>query len=376
MDSQLGIALSVIVVSIVMFIASLVFKDKAGDKPARFAFRLFYFFATLFFIVISVNIRHPSVILNLLGDLSLAILNASLVIGILWRCKSKISSSIIILIAVSYFIADVFIPVNSIQIAYFYNAICSLICVYALLNREGGRNVGDQGMAAIFMVNAVFLLVNNASFLGILDTSYYSQFTVIIFIFAPAYLAGLSLFLFSSYMLDAHKALEIQATTDSLTGLYNRRFFLKEANRVLQTSARHQDSICMMMCDIDHFKEINDNYGHKAGDLALVAFANVLKDSLRGGDILARYGGEEFVVLLPQTDISQACNVAERMRHQTEQLSITIEKGVIAFTASFGVCQVQNYQEIEVSIHQADKAMYRAKTEGRNLVKESDAITV
>ncbi len=374
MDPQLSVSLSVIVVSIVMFIASLLFKDKEGDKPARFAFRLFYFFAAIFFITISANLRYPSRGLELLGDVSLVVLNASLVIGVLWRSKSVIAPSLVVGLACGYFIAELIMTANSLQLAYSYNLVCSLICAYALLNRSQGRNVGDQGMAAIFLVNAVFLLINLASFYGLLDTSYYSQFTLVIFIFAPAYLAGLTLFLFSSYMLDAHKALKIQATTDPMTGLYNRRFFLKEANRVLKSCERYDEPVCMMMCDIDHFKEINDNFGHKVGDLALIEFSKVLRGSLRAGDILARYGGEEFVVILPQTFSHQACNVAERMRSETEQLTIATEKGKLTFTASFGICQVKNFQEIEVSIHQADKAMYQAKTAGRNLVKQEQPV--
>lgn len=369
MGSHLEIAFSVIVVSIVMFIASLLFKDKEGDKPARFAFRLFYFSTVLFFIVISANLKSPSPVLEIFSNLCVALINACLTIGILWRCQSKLPISVIYFLAISYFIVDTYSNNYSVQIAYFYNVICSLICVYALLNRPSGSNVGDKGMAVVILFNAVLLMVNLISFAGVLKESYYSQFMVMIFIFTPAYLAGLTIFLFSSYMLDAHKALEVQATTDSLTGLYNRRFFLKESKRILQTAARHQEPLCVMMCDIDHFKKINDNFGHKIGDMALSSFAKILSQSLRGGDILARYGGEEFVALLPQTNKAKALYVAERMRQQTENLSINTEKGIVKLTASFGLCEVHEYKEIEASINQADNAMYEAKSAGRNLVK-------
>ncbi len=369
MGPQLGVALSVIIVSFVMFISSLLFKDIEGDKPARFAFRIFYFCAAVFFIAISAQFNQPIAMLDILGDACVAIGNASLAIGILWRCKSTISSHVIALLAVIYFISDFYVDENSIQVAYAYVMICSLICVYALLNRKQGSNVGDKGMAIIILINAVLLLVNLISFYGLIERGAYNQFTTTVFIFIPAYLAGLTIFLFSSYMLDAHQALKIQATTDPMTDLYNRRFFLREAKRVLQSAARHQEPICVMMCDIDHFKKINDSFGHEIGDIAIRAFAKVLTKSLRAGDILARYGGEEFVALLPQTSYQQALHVAERMRHETEHLPIATEQGVIRLTASFGVCDVTNYQKIEVSINQADKAMYQAKSDGRNIVK-------
>lgn len=369
MGSQFEIALSVIIVSIVMFIASLLFKDKEGDKPARLAFRLFYFFTVTFFVVISANLQTPTPLLDLLSDVCIALTGASLTIGILWRCQSKIPIQFIVVLAIVYFITDTMIDRYSVQVAYSYSVIYSLICVYALLNRAQGSNVGDKGMASVILINAVLLLVNLASSIEIIGNEFYTQFIVTLFIFIPAYLAGLTIFLFSSYMLDAHKALEIEATTDPLTELYNRRFFLSESKRILSVAERHQEPLCIMMCDIDFFKKVNDNFGHKVGDKVLKKFAETLNKSLRGGDILARYGGEEFVALLTQTDKANGFSVVDRMREQIENLSIETEKGSINLTASFGLCEVKEFQDIEVSINLADNALYDAKSAGRNVVK-------
>jgi diguanylate cyclase (GGDEF)-like protein len=374
MGSQFEIALSVIIISIVMFIASLLFKDKEGDKPARFAFRLFYFFTVAFFVVISANIQSSSPLLDLLSDICIAVTGACLTVGILWRCQSNIPVPIIYALAILYFITDTLVGEYSVQVAYAYNVIYSLICVYALLNRAQGSNVGDKGMAIVILINTVLLLVNLASFTEIISNHFYTQFMITLFIFIPAYLAGLTIFLFSSYMLDAHKALEIQATTDPLTGLYNRRFFLCESKRILRTAERHQEQLCVMMCDIDFFKQINDSYGHKIGDKALKAIAQVLNQLLRGGDILARYGGEEFIAILRQTNKEKANVVVERMREQVEKLLIDTEKGTVKLTASFGLCEVQDYQDIEMSINRADNAMYKAKSAGRNTVKHYENV--
>ena len=376
MGSQFEIALSVIIVSIVMFIASLLFKDKEGDKPARIAFRLFYFFTVVFFVVISANIQASTPLLDFLSDICVALTGACLTIGILWRCQSKIPISLIYFLAIIYVITDSFVENYSVQIAYTYNVIYSLICVYALLNRNQGSNVGDKGMALVILINTVLILVNLASFSQVISNEFYTQFVVTLYIFIPAYLAGLTIFLFSSYMLDAHKALEIEATTDPLTELYNRRFFLRESKRILAAAERHQESLSVMMCDIDFFKQVNDTYGHKIGDKVLKAFAQVLNQSLRGGDILARYGGEEFVAILTQTNKDEALNVVERMREQVENLLIETDKGTVKLTASFGLCEVEEYHDIEMSINRADNAMYSAKSAGRNVVKHFENVLV
>lgn len=368
MDDNFEIALSVIVVSLVMFLASLLFKDKEGDKPARLAFRLFYFFTVLFFFAITFNEQSPSWFLDLLIDLFVAITQVCLTVGILWRCQSKLPLNIIYALALVYFILDFSSDQYSVEIAYSFVSICSLISVHALLNRPQGSNIGDKGMAFIVLINAVLLLINIGSSFGFIDENLYTEFSVTLFIFIPAYMAGLTIFLFSSYMLDAHKELQRQATTDPLTNLYNRRFFMKEAKRLLQTAERHKEPVCVMMCDIDFFKQINDNYGHKTGDHAIKAFAKILQESLRGGDILARYGGEEFVSILTQTNKEDGLAVAERMREQTENLTLETERGLIKITASFGLCEVQNYNDVEIAINQADDAMYQAKSSGRNKV--------
>ncbi len=110
------------------------------------------------------------------------------------------------------------------------------------------------------------------------------------------------------------KILQQQATTDELTGLFNRRYFLELAPRELKRATRRHDSISVALLDVDHFKQINDTYGHQAGDQALIAFAKICQQHIREMDMLARFGGDEFVLLLPEADSEQACEVVERIR--------------------------------------------------------------
>ncbi|MFW6055274.1 MAG: sensor domain-containing diguanylate cyclase, partial [Thermodesulfobacteriota bacterium] len=168
--------------------------------------------------------------------------------------------------------------------------------------------------------------------------------------------------------------LEKLATTDELTGLPNRRFFINQAKRDLANSARWGRPFSLLMIDIDHFKRINDTAGHEAGDLALKAIAELFRHTLRSGDLVGRLGGEEFAALLPQTDSDQAREVAERLRRFVEA-SASIAQGVNGVTVSVGLTtrvSVRDEGELEMVMKEADRALYRAKELGRNRVCIAD----
>ncbi len=156
--------------------------------------------------------------------------------------------------------------------------------------------------------------------------------------------------------------------TDQLTGLYNRRFFIEQATKILKSAQRHDFPISLIMCDIDHFKAINDCYGHDMGDKVLQSFSQLLTTIVRETDTLSRYGGEEFAILLPQTSIEGAAILAERMRKKTEQMTILTEQRKIKFTASFGIAAVNENEPFEQGLKASDKALYKAKAQGRNQI--------
>ena len=163
------------------------------------------------------------------------------------------------------------------------------------------------------------------------------------------------------------------ATTDALTGLLNRRAFLEWAAREVRRADRYRDNLSVILLDLDHFKRINDQRGHAAGDLALFGAAQLLTVVVRACDVVARWGGEEFVVALPSTSRDGAARVAERARTGLESGNILDANGDrIPVTASFGVAEICTDESIEQLIDRADRAMYGAKNAGRNRVFLAD----
>lgn len=163
-----------------------------------------------------------------------------------------------------------------------------------------------------------------------------------------------------------------RAATDELTGLPNRRMFDERLKQHLAECDRFDQVLSLILCDVDHFKKVNDQHGHSAGDLVLAAIARALTHGIRNIDICARYGGEELAILLPQTPIERAREVAERLRRTIEALRVPIEGGTISVTASFGAaCYPMSGGGGESLFQNADRALYAAKSDGRNKVSVS-----
>ncbi len=167
------------------------------------------------------------------------------------------------------------------------------------------------------------------------------------------------------------------ATTDELTGAANRRAFLEVGRRETARAKRSGHALSLVILDLDHFKSINDRWGHAAGDAALVEACRRLKSGLRTADTLGRHGGEEFAVLLPETPPAQAVLAAERLRAAIAEEPLPVSGSVtVNLTASFGVAGVDrvNEETVEDLIRAADRAMYQAKTAGRGCVRLADSI--
>ncbi|MAT41659.1 MAG: hypothetical protein CL609_04905 [Anaerolineaceae bacterium] len=164
--------------------------------------------------------------------------------------------------------------------------------------------------------------------------------------------------------------LEYLATTDPLTSLYNRRYFFTLAEHICEQSQKSDKKLCALMMDIDHFKNINDENGHPFGDKVLVAISNMIQKNLRENDILCRFGGEEFCALLPQTEIKQAFQVAERIRANVDSQEFTIDNISFPISISIGVADLIHSpkQSLMGLIGYADQALYKAKRKGRNQV--------
>ncbi|ABM02127.1 diguanylate cyclase [Psychromonas ingrahamii 37] len=164
---------------------------------------------------------------------------------------------------------------------------------------------------------------------------------------------------------------ELLARTDPLTNMLNRRAFFECGSVEIKRSLRYKSSLAIMMIDLDHFKSINDNYGHAAGDNALLSVANTLKAMIRNVDIIGRIGGEEFAVIIPHADLEIATELAQRLRLGIEKVEIIIDNQPVKITACFGVTSIDIKSEsLDEALKRADKALYLAKENGRNRVEQ------
>jgi len=169
--------------------------------------------------------------------------------------------------------------------------------------------------------------------------------------------------------------IEFEATTDALTRIYNRKGYDDKMSETLAHVKRYGITSSLIVCDIDFFKKINDNFGHKVGDLALIKLASLLKDRLRTNDFIARFGGEEFVVILPHTDIEGATKAGMGLREYIDNAVFSYKGTQIPLTISIGVSEFRKDDDNSSVFERADYALYLAKKSGRNTVKtENDVI--
>jgi diguanylate cyclase (GGDEF)-like protein len=163
---------------------------------------------------------------------------------------------------------------------------------------------------------------------------------------------------------------------DSLTGLHNRRAFEEMVQREVQIAVRESTPLTLLMMDLDHFKQLNDTWGHALGDRALRTFGGVLLTVTGSGDAVARLGGEEFAILLPGRSARSALSLAERLRATVEGLRLSEGDELIRFTVSVGLSSLQPGElTFEQMLRRADHALYKVKRSGRNRVLLSDAET-
>lgn len=155
------------------------------------------------------------------------------------------------------------------------------------------------------------------------------------------------------------------ATIDPLTSIANRRKFNNALNAEINRDVRYQNGLTLIICDLDHFKNINDIHGHNIGDEVLIEFTELISENIRNSDIFARWGGEEFIILLPETHLETAVDTAEKLRKICEQHHYPYVGNI---TASFGVTQLLKGDTDTTFINRADDALYKAKEDGRNKV--------
>jgi len=196
------------------------------------------------------------------------------------------------------------------------------------------------------------------------------------FVQGITFLAALAVMLITSVgflLMHKERAEEVArrlSVTDPLTGTFNRRTFLELGAREIARTRRAKGALSLLMLDLDHFKKVNDQYGHQAGDVALKSVVEALQGCLRREDLVVRYGGEEFCVLLPDVELDNAAILAERVRAAVELNGFSYGGKQIPLTMSVGVAMLirDSAEDIERLVNRADEALYSAKASGRNRV--------
>ncbi|GGA75492.1 hypothetical protein GCM10011369_16690 [Neiella marina] len=316
----------------------------------------------------------------ILVHLGLVVFMFALIAGLLLRQGKSISTVLcdwrVIVAVVSYLFIQIYlltylydrIDIRNIFV-FVFNTTVYGCCLRLTCRVEERRSSGE-----LLMNNSLYLCLFCGLLLAVMSLTPIAE-DVASFIVVNTFIFAVSIFaLFGglhAMLFDDQAELYREASiTDPLTQIYNRRYFYDRVKAVVSQANRHDYKISLLICDIDNFKSVNDDYGHDAGDKVLVAFANMLEREKRNEDILARFGGEEFVMLLPNTELAGAIELAERLRQSTEKLLVTAAGGDIHITASFGVTFC-NPPTVDDSITKADTALYLAKKQGRNQVVAS-----
>ncbi|WP_052131681.1 GGDEF domain-containing protein [Vibrio coralliilyticus] len=372
MLAQTALLYTSITVTTFAFCAALFIQEPVGERKAKPFYLSFYLMTIiLLFWVIRIpefKYIYESIFLDIIFGLYIV----SLSIGISIRYKNKIIENIIYILLPTYIILsliqiwiEIKYPIN-----FFLMVIISSLNIYIIYNRKPKPNRADFGliitMCLWFFMSAIEL--RHADNMN--PQSYFSSDMIIFqLMFFPTTIFGITIFLLASYLMDNNILLEKLATKDELTNMLNRRALFDQISSQVNYLKRKHSKACVIIADIDHFKRVNDTYGHEAGDQVIKKFASIIKSSTRIYDISSRYGGEEFLIFLPNSNLDVAQSVTERILDETRNTEITYEGDVITFTASFGVCEYDFEQLSDVSIANADKALYHAKHSGRNQMK-------
>jgi diguanylate cyclase (GGDEF)-like protein len=225
-------------------------------------------------------------------------------------------------------------------------------------------------MGLLIFSRILLTLLSNSSTMDLRQASVFNTAFLLTMMLAVLGFNGTAIGLVVSRMITKIKHLSQQ---DPLTHAFNRRHLNTLAEKEIMRSNKNGKALSIIMLDIDHFKKVNDMYGHAAGDQALLTCVEVIKNTVRASDFVGRLGGEEFCIVLPDTQLKDAQALAERIRQKLENTSVLWENKVIPITASFGISSLgeNNQSQWSKLLNNADQAMYMAKNNGRNKVMTS-----
>ncbi|WP_326498597.1 GGDEF domain-containing protein [Catenovulum adriaticum] len=242
----------------------------------------------------------------------------------------------------------------------------------------GGLSVGLFNIFVFISLAILLMFYDNGALLA---TEYsvsfklrliYSFLTVTFLSYCYEYSRKLSL----NNIKELSEKFEKMAKHDALTGLSNRRDMMDKIQIEYARISRSHNTACLLLCDIDHFKQVNDNYGHEAGDIILTQLSTHFKNMVRQQDVVSRWGGEEFLFLLPDANLNSAEAAAENIREKIADIQFKIGKSSTKITLSIGVSTLSENRSITDSIGKADKFLYKAKQNGRNQVCSSKSVAL
>ena len=242
-----------------------------------------------------------------------------------------------------------------------------LLALQVKLTSMDRRNPGDRVLCHLLLVNILVCLTSVPVYLFDVVSSGAQQMLLamgLVVVLMLNVMLGFAASVIHSLVVRLRK----QIYQDPLTKCHNRHFLQDYASTFVDTMQVHREKVCVLVTDIDHFKSINDQYGHLTGDRALNHFTYHLQQELRESDVLIRWGGEEFLVVLPGCSVEDASALAERLRQGVARQPVIIDTHSIALTASFGLAEVARDCDLFAAIDRADSALYEAKSSGRDKV--------
>ena len=250
-------------------------------------------------------------------------------------------------------------------------SVASISLGVILITSSRGQNVGGMGLGWFYIIHSLGYVIRIMGMLEANASTLFNPLVVDQIFYSEGIMAGVIAPLGYILMTNERllKNLKEQASHDALTNLFNRRAFHERVTPLMSANARLKQPVSLLAIDIDHFKAVNDSYGHKAGDDVLVLLADTLRQELRASDIAARFGGEEFVALLPATTQETAIEVAERLRRAYKQNMASRPQEPTSSSISIGVvCSDTADIGVEAMIEMADERLYAAKSDGRDRV--------
>ncbi|WP_339721500.1 diguanylate cyclase [uncultured Paraglaciecola sp.] len=232
----------------------------------------------------------------------------------------------------------------------------------------GGMRKGTRNLGLFFIVISALMFYPNDAWIGTSYTFEFKSRLIFSFLTVSCLFALYEYVRQSSFqrIKEMSQTFEKQAMCDPLSGLLNRRGMREKLQNEFDRSQRYKNVLTLMMCDIDHFKVVNDKYGHDKGDEVIKSLGHIFKSGLRKQDSLARWGGEEYLFLLPETNGEQAMQLAEKLRSKIADTQYKHEDKVFSVTISIGLHQITSTETINQAITKADTNLYKAKEQGRN----------